>query len=79
MRMISRVRPVELRYYLGQAHYRSDFDYSAEALAEAVTAYRRLEGFVTRAAELIGRRGCGARPDEGRQLIAASGVQRGDG
>ncbi|HTA10968.1 MAG TPA: cysteine--tRNA ligase, partial [Streptosporangiaceae bacterium] len=47
--MISRVRPVELRYYLGQAHYRSDFDYSAEALAEAVTAYRRLEGFVIRA------------------------------
>ena len=55
--MISRVRPVELRYYLGQAHYRSDFDYSAEALAEAVTAYRRLEGFVIRAAELTGTEG----------------------
>jgi len=59
--MISRVRPVELRYYLGQAHYRSDFDYSAEALAEAVTAYRRLEGFVIRAAELIATEG--AAPD----------------
>ena len=55
--MISRVRPVELRYYLGQAHYRSDFDYSAEALAEAVTAYRRLEGFVIRAAELTATEG----------------------
>ena len=55
--MISRVRPVELRYYLGQAHYRSDFDYSAEALAEAVTAYRRLEGFVIRAAELVATEG----------------------
>ena len=59
--LISRVRPVELRYYLGQAHYRSDFDYSAEALAEAVTAYRRLEGFVIRAAELSPAEG--AAPD----------------
>ena len=47
------VRPVELRYYLGQAHYRSEIDYSPEALAEAATAYRRIEGFVTRAAELL--------------------------
>jgi cysteinyl-tRNA synthetase len=52
--MINRVRPVELRYYLGQAHYRSELDYSPEALAEAVTAYRRLEGFVIRATELVG-------------------------
>jgi cysteinyl-tRNA synthetase len=49
--MITRVRPAELRYYLGQAHYRSEIEYSAEALAEAVAAYRRIEGFVTRAAE----------------------------
>jgi len=49
--MVTRVRPAELRYYLGQAHYRSDFDYSPAALAEAAAAYRRVEGFVTRAAE----------------------------
>jgi cysteinyl-tRNA synthetase len=49
--MVTKVRPVELRYYLGAAHYRSDMDYSPEALAEAVAAYRRIEGFVTRAAE----------------------------
>jgi len=49
--MVTKVRPVELRYYLGAAHYRSDIDYSPEALAEAVAAYRRIEGFVTRAAE----------------------------
>jgi cysteinyl-tRNA synthetase len=55
--MINRVRPVELRYYLGQAHYRSELDYSPEALAEAVTAYRRLEGFVIRATELVGSEG----------------------
>ncbi len=52
--MIRRVRPVELRYYLGQAHYRSPIDYSPEALTEAATAYRRVEGFVIRAAELPG-------------------------
>ena len=51
--LITQVRPVELRYYLGQAHYRSEIEYSAAALAEAVTAYRRLEGFVARAAELL--------------------------
>jgi cysteinyl-tRNA synthetase len=50
--MIKTVRPAELRYYLGQAHYRSEIDYSPTALAEAATAYRRIEGFVTRAAEL---------------------------
>jgi cysteinyl-tRNA synthetase len=49
--MITEVRPAELRYYLGQAHYRSEIDYSPDALAEAVAAYRRIEGFVTRAAE----------------------------
>jgi cysteinyl-tRNA synthetase len=52
--MLTRIRPVELRYYLGQAHYRSTIDYSPEALDEAVAAYRRIEGFVLRAAEVAG-------------------------
>ena len=52
--MITQVRPVELRYYLGQAHYRSSLEYSPDALAEAVAAYRGIEGFVLRAAELTG-------------------------
>ena len=51
--MILAVRPAELRYYLGQAHYRSEIDYSPEALGEAATAYRRIEGFVSRAAETL--------------------------
>jgi cysteinyl-tRNA synthetase len=51
--MVATVRPAELRYYLGQAHYRSEIDYSAEALAEAATAYRRIEGFVSRATETL--------------------------
>ena len=46
---------VEVRYYLGAAHYRSMIDYSDEALRDAAAAYQRIEGFVTRAVELAGR------------------------
>ena len=60
--MITQVRPAELRYYLGQAHYRSGIEYSAEALAEAVAAYRRIEGFVIRAAETTTALETGALP-----------------
>jgi cysteinyl-tRNA synthetase len=48
------IRPIELRYYLGTPHYRSRIDYSDEALREAATAFRRIEGFVQRAAEVVG-------------------------
>ncbi|MDR7323882.1 MULTISPECIES: cysteine--tRNA ligase [Catenuloplanes] len=48
------VRPVELRYYQAQPHYRSAIDYSDDALREAAVAYRRIEGFVQRAVELTG-------------------------
>jgi cysteinyl-tRNA synthetase len=51
--LIRNVRPIDLRYYLGQAHYRSEISYSPEAVADAATAYRRIEGFVTRAAEAL--------------------------
>jgi cysteinyl-tRNA synthetase len=55
--MVTQVRPAELRYYLGQVHYRSPIEYSPDALDEAVAAYQRIEGFVTRAAELTGDTG----------------------
>ncbi|MCA2213607.1 cysteine--tRNA ligase [Jidongwangia harbinensis] len=48
------IRPVELRYYLGTPHYRSRIDYSDDALREAAVTYRRIEGFVHRAAEVVG-------------------------
>ncbi|WP_199510284.1 cysteine--tRNA ligase [Nucisporomicrobium flavum] len=48
------IRPVELRYYMGVPHYRSRIDYSDDALREAATAYRRIEGFVQRAVEVVG-------------------------
>lgn len=52
--MLTTVRPAELRYYLVQAHYRSVLEYSPESLNEAAAAYRRVEDFVERAAELLG-------------------------
>ncbi|MDT4891516.1 MAG: cysteinyl-tRNA synthetase [Pseudonocardiales bacterium] len=48
-----RWRPVEVRYYLGAAHYRSNVEYSPEALDEAAAAYRRIENFVERAGRLL--------------------------
>lgn len=49
--ILEHVRPVELRYYLGSAHYRSMLEYSPEALQEAAAGYRRIETFVHRVAE----------------------------
>ena len=47
--VVKRVRPVELRFYLISAHYRSNLEFSDEALGEAAKAYSRIEGFVRRA------------------------------
>jgi cysteinyl-tRNA synthetase len=52
--VLQRARPQAVRYYLGSAHYRSDLDWSEEGLAEAETAYSRIEGFLQRAAEMLG-------------------------
>ena len=48
------VRGIELRWYLGGAHYRSMLEYSPEALQEAATNFKRIENFLMRATELIG-------------------------
>jgi cysteinyl-tRNA synthetase len=53
--VVTRVRPVELRYYLVSAHYRSILEYSDESVKEAGASYRRIEGFLERAAEAAGR------------------------
>ncbi len=49
--VIAQHRPVEVRYYLASAHYRSHQEYSPAALAEAGVAYRRVEAFVRNAAQ----------------------------
>ena len=50
--VLTKVRPVELRYYLGSAHYRSMLEYSEASLQEAAAGYRRIESFLHRVAEL---------------------------
>jgi cysteinyl-tRNA synthetase len=52
--VITRVRPVELRYYLVAPHYRSTVEFTDVALAEAAAAYGRLESFVMRAVARVG-------------------------
>ncbi len=49
--VLTLVRPVELRYYLGSAHYRSMLEYSESALAEAAAGYQRIEKFIVRVAK----------------------------
>jgi cysteinyl-tRNA synthetase len=46
--VLHRVRPAELRYYLGSAHYRSMLEFSETALADAVRAYEGIEDFLHR-------------------------------
>lgn len=60
--VIQRVRPVELRYYLGSAHYRSMLEFSDEAMAESASAYRRIEGFLRRVVDRCGEIPPGALP-----------------
>ena len=52
--ILKRVRGIELRWYLGSAHYRSMLEYSEAALDESATAFRRIEAFLHRSVEIIG-------------------------
>jgi cysteinyl-tRNA synthetase len=52
--LLKTVRGIELRWYLGSAHYRSMLEFSHEALAESATAFRRIESFLQRSVEILG-------------------------
>lgn len=52
--ILKKVRGIELRWYLGSAHYRSMLEFSFEALEEASVNFRRIEGFLKRATDLLG-------------------------
>ncbi|GAA4414167.1 cysteine--tRNA ligase [Actinokineospora soli] len=60
--MVRRVRPQELRYYLVGPHYRSNIEYSEEALGEAEKAYQRVESFVGKVIARTGAVDLGALP-----------------
>ena len=46
--VLQRVRGIELRYYLLAAHYRSQIEFSFDALDAAAIAFRRVESFLER-------------------------------
>jgi cysteinyl-tRNA synthetase len=52
--VIKRIRPVELRFYLAGAHYRSMLEYSDDAVKDAGVGYQRIEGFLERAFAQLG-------------------------
>jgi cysteinyl-tRNA synthetase len=52
--LLEKVRGIELRWYLGSAHYRSMMEFSEEALKDSAVAFRRIENFLFRATEIMG-------------------------
>ncbi|MGO4383817.1 cysteine--tRNA ligase [Specibacter sp. RAF43] len=61
--MLELARPLVVRYYLGQAHYRSVLDYRPTSLTEAAAAVERIETFLHAAiAQVV--------PDGGPELAA---------
>jgi cysteinyl-tRNA synthetase len=51
--IVKQWRPVEVRYYLGAAHYRSVIEFSPASLDDAAAAYRRIENFVEKASAVV--------------------------
>jgi cysteinyl-tRNA synthetase len=51
--MLELAPPRIVRYYLGQAQYRSVLDYQPTSLQEAAAAVERIDGFLTRAGRIL--------------------------
>src|SRR5512141_1534453 len=58
--MLELAPPRVVRYYLGQAQYRSVLDYQPTSLQEAAAAVERIDGFTTRAARALAPAGGGS-------------------
>jgi cysteinyl-tRNA synthetase len=69
--VVQRVRPIELRYYLVSAHYRSMIEFSFDALEENAVSFRRVEGFLERAAAATGSVGSPSYADLPAPFVAA--------
>ncbi|VXC16524.1 Cysteine--tRNA ligase [Arthrobacter sp. 9V] len=52
--MLELASPRVVRYYLGQAHYRSILDYRPTSLQEAAAAVERIDGFIHKASAKVG-------------------------
>lgn len=62
--MLELAPPRVVRYYLGQAQYRSVLDYQPTSLQEAAAAVERIDGFLSRASRVL--------PDPGSEASAGS-------
>ncbi len=51
--MLELASPRVVRYYLGQAQYRSVLDYQPTSLQEAAAAVERIDGFISRAVRAL--------------------------
>ena len=70
--MLSQASPRVVRYYLGQAHYRSVLDYRPTSLQEAAAAVERIDGFIDKArAKVHGTGDSGFVLDTHRSMPAA--------
>jgi cysteinyl-tRNA synthetase len=73
--MLALATPRVVRYYLGQAHYRSVLDYRPTSLTEAAAAVERIDGFIAKA---LARAGADAAAhDGGRSPRAGLGPSAG--
>jgi cysteinyl-tRNA synthetase len=71
--LLGAARPIVVRYYLGQAHYRSTIDYHDGALAEAEAALDRIESFLERVSRrLTGTRFAGTGTEQIPDAFAAA-------
>jgi len=52
--LLGSARPIVVRYFLGSAHYRSQLEFHPTALAEAKSAFERIEGFLARSTRVAG-------------------------
>jgi hypothetical protein len=50
--LLRNVRPIDLRYYLGSAHYRSSLELDVPAMSAAAAAMTRIEEFMARSASV---------------------------
>jgi cysteinyl-tRNA synthetase len=57
--LLAQARPLVVRYYLGQANYRSVLDYRPDSLTEAAAAVERIEGFMANAMKVLAGPGPG--------------------
>jgi cysteinyl-tRNA synthetase len=67
--LLASARPIVVRYFLGSAHYRSQLEFHATALAEAQSAFERIEGFLSRASRAGGELAVGSVRDEFRAAM----------